>query len=428
MPPTPVWIARGRLGSLWLSQALHFMGCYGLRMYVVLVLAAAGGGRRDAAWHLTSAVFMLPAVFLVPLYGALSNTWPKGKALRAASGECAVVMLLFAVLQQHWLVCLALISLGSALYTPTRYALLPAAAVDSWYPLPRVVSWIEAGAVLSMVAGMVAVGGLFGLTGDGIFGGEVTFLPPAVALLVLLFTLSSLAAKPVHFASDIYRPAGAGEALRGFFQDARRVWRIAEARQNLLAVAYLRAIATAAAGAFIADALATHSECPEGAWTALAAIAILSIAGTGIGSFLAGLETDGLRSLGLVPLGAAGMTVTMIWAAGAPPVPLALCLGVGVFAGLVNVPLLAAYQRHLPADARGNGMALLNTAGYVAMTLISLVLVALAQGRILTPVGQLWFVTGLTLVGCAAAWIYLSRSTVAFLLRTREMTAAPRSS
>jgi hypothetical protein len=402
--------------SLWLSQSLYFMGTYGLRIYVVLVLAAEGGGQRDAAWHLTSALFMLPSVFLVPLVGALSNSLPKRRGLLASAGYSAGLMLVFAALQEGWLLCLALIALGSALYTPTRYALLFAAAMDGQLPLPRVISWIEAGAVLSMVGGMLGVGSLFGTHWD--HGSVSLFPPPVLMVLTLVFTLSFLAVVPAGFPSDVYRPAGVWEALRGFFHDARRVWEVPETRGSLLAVAYLRAAATAAVGALIADALAHHSEGPEGAWQALARIAIVTIVGTGVGSFLAGLATDRRRSLGLVPPGVVGMTGTLVWAACAPPVPLALCLTVGVFGGFVNVPLLSAYQQDLPPDARGNGMALLNTAGYVAMTGISFILVVLSQGGLLSPVGQLWFVAGLTGLGCAAAWVYLGRGTVALMLRT----------
>jgi hypothetical protein len=97
------------------------------------------------------------------------------------------------------------------------------------------------------------------------------------------------------------------------------------------------------------------------------------------------------------------MCLTLVWAAATPPVPLWLCFLVGMFGGLVNVPLLASYQRDVPADARGNGMAILNTAGYLSMTLFSLLMVGLARAQILTTVGQLWFVTALAALGAGLA-------------------------
>ena len=47
--------------------------------------------------------------------------------------------------------------------------------------------------------------------------------------------------------------------------------------------------------------------------------------------------------------------------------------------GLINVPLAAAYQTLLPADARGNGMAVRNFCDYVMMATISVLLVGLAK-------------------------------------------------
>jgi hypothetical protein len=87
-----------------------------------------------------------------------------------------------------------------------------------------------------------------------------------------------------------------------------------------------------------------------------------------------------------------------------PPVPAWLCVWVGMCGGLVNVPLLATYQASVPPDARGNGMAILNTAGFVSMTTMSLLLAGLAGAGVLTARGQLWFVAVLGALSAAAAW------------------------
>jgi uncharacterized membrane protein YbhN (UPF0104 family) len=44
----------------------------------------------------------------------------------------------------------------------------------------------------------------------------------------------------------------------------------------------------------------------------------------------------------------------------------------------MNVPMIVAYQAAVPADARGNGMAILNTAGYFCITLLSLSMAGLS--------------------------------------------------
>ena len=91
-------------------------------------------------------------------------------------------------------------------------------------------------------------------------------------------------------------------------------------------------------------------------------------------------------------------------------------------AGLVNVPLSAAYQDALPADARGNGMAVLNTAGYAVMTVVSLVMAGLARAQIVTAGGQLWIVAGLAGMGAVVAWRTLRRE---FLEQAMEILLWP---
>jgi hypothetical protein len=136
-------------------------------------------------------------------------------------------------------------------------------------------------------------------------------------------------------------------------------------------------------------------------------IAILSMIGAGIGSFVAGLVGDQSRSLGLVPWGATGLAAALAWVVGFTSVPSWLCVLVGAFGGLVNVPLLAAFQRAVPADGRGNANAILNTAGFLAMTLFSAVLAGLAGLGVLTPTGQFGFVAGFAALGALAAWLAL---------------------
>jgi 1-acyl-sn-glycerol-3-phosphate acyltransferase len=73
--------------------------------------------------------------------------------------------------------------------------------------------------------------------------------------------------------------------------------------------------------------------------------------------------------------------------------------------GLINVPLRAAYQAAVPADARGNGMAVMNTAIYVLTTALSLLLAGLVRGGALpTPAAQLGLLAVLAAIFAIAAW------------------------
>ncbi|MCI0684524.1 MAG: MFS transporter [Gemmataceae bacterium] len=401
MPHSSLWPARGRLASLWLSQAAHMAANYGLRVFVVLEAGASGAMQSEAAWHLVTALFMFPAIFLVPVYGALGNSLPKRASLLAAALWCLAVTTLFVWNPALWqprgmLLCVALVALGSALYTPTRFALLPAAAQESRLPLGSVVAWIETAAVLSIVGGMILGGALSGVAWDD-FG----IAPPAVALapapgpgvLWLLTLLVFALALPVRFPSDVHRPEPPLTAFRGFFLDVGRLLTAPRTGASLAAIALLRGIVTVAAGAFIARAIAGGA----GGVAALVSIAVFSMAGAGVGAFLAGLA--GRHRLALAALGAAGLVAILGWLCLDANVPLWLCILVGGCGGLINVPLLALYQESAPEDCRGNANALLNTAGYLSMTVLSAIVAGLSAAGWLSIAGQFRLVAA---VACAS--------------------------
>jgi MFS family permease len=433
--PNMVVNARWRLAALGISQCAHFLAIYCLRAYVVLLIASEGATQRDTAWHLVSALFMLPSIFFVPVYGALGNSLPKRAALVGAAAYCLLIVALFAWWGQGWLVCIASVALGSSLYTSTRHALLPAAAQDTQLPLPRVVSAIETGAVLSIVGGLVLGGALMPVTWSQVTSAlslpegwaaalERHGLAVTVAIILSLKVFCLVTALPVRFASDVYRPEAPRAALRGFFRDCSRLLTFGRSRSSLLAVCVLRGAVTASAGALIADSLA-HTTSPSSAYQMLIVIAVLTMLGAAVGSFLAGLVGDRRRTLGLVPFGATGMVLALGWVALVPPAPALLCVLVGACGGVVNVPLLATYQDSVPPDARGNGMAILNTAGFVSMTAMSLLMAGLAGMGVLTSGGQLWFVAALSALGAVTAWWALGTRALGLLVSPLPRLPAP---
>jgi 1-acyl-sn-glycerol-3-phosphate acyltransferase len=374
-------------------------------MFIFLGLVGSNVGRaeRDSAWHLLAALVMLPAVVLSPCNGAICNSLPRRWVLVGSAAFCFVVALAFGLADGPWVGCWALLAVGAAVYSPARYAVLPAAAVDTHLPLTRVNGWIEMGAVAAVVAGFALA---LGLRGEVYLAWQAT-----VALAIGLNLLAVLTALPVQFRSDVSRPEGASEALAGFFRDTGRIWRDRDARATLLGLSSLRAIVTGATGAFIAmmltdenRSLEQHIE--EGAW--ILAWVLLGAAG---GSLLAGAQRHPRRALGLVPLATTGLVIGLILAQTVSPGP-ALCVTLGVLGGVINVPLAAAYQIYLPADARGNGMAVRSLADYVLITVVSTALFGLARAEIVNAAGQLWLIALLALGAAVVAWCVLYRECI----------------
>jgi 1-acyl-sn-glycerol-3-phosphate acyltransferase len=400
----PVRSARFRLALLWVSQTARVLADNCLRIFVVLQLAGLGEVQRDSAWPLVTFFLMVPAVFLAPLNGALSNSLPKPAVLAGSAVYCLGVVALFGWLNGPWLACWALVAVGAAVYSPTRSALLPAAADDTQVPLTRINGWIELGAAAAVVVGLVL--------GVRLHNYRWLSLEAALVSAAVLNLLGFLTAVPVRFSSDVRRAEPARAALAGFFRDTRRVLADPAARATLLGLASLRGLLTALTSALVASVLS-----PQGYnIDQLIRVGVWVAAGAGLGSFLAGLQRHPRRALGLVPLGATGLFVgLLIPAFGAVPSP-GLCVILGTMWGLVNVPLAAAYQASLPADARGNGMAVRNLADYVLIMTASVGMFALAYERVLTVAGQFWLVAALAGAWGVVSWRLAFRQVIEQLL------------
>ena len=409
-PPVAVskpWLARARLGSLWLSQVARITADNALRIFIALHVAAAGAAERDYAWHLLSALLMLPAVALAPFNGAICNSLPKRLVLTGSAIYCCLVVGVFGLLGGPWVAGWALLAAGMAVYSPTRYALLPAAAEDTHLPLTRVNGWIEMGAVSAIVAGMALGVHLErdALNWDG--------WPPVVVAALALNLIAIAAAWPAAFPSDIRRlRREPGKRLPAFSATLNAFGAIARPGPPSLG--------WQVCGPLLQELPAPSSRScsrakrrPRARARIEAAFHLLMwiLLGAAVGSLLAGLQRHPRRALGFVPLGASGLFAGLVLAA-AGATDQAVCFVLGVMGGLINVPLAAAYQLYLPADARGNGMAIRNLTDYVLMAAVSILLFTLAHTRLLTATGQMWLMAGLAGVAMVVAWRTVYREAV----------------
>src|ERR1043166_3265810 len=399
-----VWPARWTLVSLWLSQCARVAADNTLRFFVVLhLLFPPDRSYRTTAWYVVTALFMAPMVLLAPLNGAITNSLPKPAVLvgSAVYGLAVTAVGLFAVIgsvDHLWRVWWALVALGAAIYGPTRYALLPAAAQDTRWPLSRINGMFEMGTAGAIVTGLVLSLTLCDLSWLGY---------PAAALLVVAFNGGAvLLALPGRFPRDVRRPEPAGQAVRSFFVDLRTIWRDRESRIPMVGMALLRGAIYGLVGALmpgvLGDAPPNFDHMVEiGTWN------VWMTAGFAVGSVFAGLHGHPRPVLGVGPWGAIGLVVGMIWV-GAGDIPGAAVLAAfGVAAGFVNTPLASTYQAELPPDARGNGMAARNFADYLLVAITSVALYLLA-GPLAAPPGTpaLLIAAGCGVATLYACWFY----------------------
>jgi 1-acyl-sn-glycerol-3-phosphate acyltransferase/MFS family permease len=401
--------ARLRLLSLGLSQVARAAADWCLRVGVIVALVMQGGYQPASAWHLATVVFVAPFILLAPLNGYLSNSLPRRTVLVYSATFIAFIVALAAV-QLPWdgqLLCLlGLTAFAGAIYQPARYAMLPAAAEDSRVSLPRVNGWMEMGSAAAILVGILF--GWYLTTGPGI-----VILPSyRLELAGGLLCLNALCLATAFFAlfpSDHARPEPVSHAVAGFYHDALRIGRDRAALGGLLGLASFQAIVTTGAGVLLAGYLAAGFDRAAELFQAL-----LSVGGGAVaGCALAGWQSHPARNRGLVPFGAIGLLLALVWGllvlsleSSLPAVP-AFVLG---FTGaLVNAPLRSVYLAAVPADARGNATSVMNAAIYTFTSLLALFMYALAQGLSLTPPWQLGVLAGLALAGAVLAVWFLIR-------------------
>jgi 1-acyl-sn-glycerol-3-phosphate acyltransferase len=394
--------ARWKLISLWFSQTARVAADNALRFFVCLDYASHGPAQKNSAWYLVTAIFTIPAVLFAPFNGALCNSLPKPRVLTWSAFYGVAVMAVFGLLENYWIACLALISTGSAIYGPTRYAMLPAASADTKWTLPRINGFIEMGTFTAILVGLILIVGT-GLQKSYVFGRWNA----AIVLVLLLNGVAWLTALPVRFPSDVRRAEPAWAAVRDFFVDCRRIWRVRDARISLIGLSSKRGLVIGMAGAMMATLFNEDLTLRD-----IAIITSWVAAGVAVGSLLAGVQKHPRRVLGLVPLGGVGFTVGMVYlASGDRPEPW-FCALVGMAAGLINVPLAATYQAAAPADARGNAMAVRNLTDYVFATIAGLGLYLLGRFARFDGLMQLWLVAGLSCLATLAAWWIFRRELI----------------
>lgn len=385
--------ARLRFVSLWVSQVARVLADWGLRITAFLELRRQGGPHADSAWHLATAVFILPFILLAPFHGCLSNSLPRRWVLVGASLGCFATVAGF-IPDGPWIISLGLTALGAALYSATRYAVLPAIAQDSRLPLNTITGWIELGS-LSAIAGGIIIGlQVTGIAENG--------LPHVIAVVLALSATAVVMALPCSFPSDVSRPESPFRAVGGFFRDCKRVFADREARWTLLAQAIFQGIVVAASGATFTALL--DNDMTGAAMHSMIALCI----GLALGCLLAAVQTSAYRSLGLVPLGLTGLVAAQAWGtitSEGGVAPVAPSLFMGLLGGVITVPLRAVYQAAVPADARGNAMSVMNSVIYVMTTVIAVSMYLLSQSGILSDArAQLWFLTALVGIFAVAAW------------------------
>jgi 1-acyl-sn-glycerol-3-phosphate acyltransferase len=318
---------------------------------------------RATYTQLAPAIFILPYFLFSATAGQIAEKLEKSRLIRIVTlMEIAIMSVAAAgfVLQSMTVLLGALFLTGvqSTLFGPVKYSILPSILRPE--ELTGGNGLVEMGTSLSILLGMIAGGLIFVAAGTGgpwIAGGAVIALAVAG-----------------HLASRAIPPVGAGAPdLRIHWNpvpESVRVWKLTRrqlaVRNSVLGVSWFWFVGTVLTGN-----LPVYAEAFLGGTPTLYvfALALFSI-GVGIGSLGCEKLSGRVVEIGLVPLGAIGMSAFLFdlyFARDAAPAATGLTvtgflaqpgstricidlLGIGLSAGVFVVPLFALIQSRTPKD------------------------------------------------------------------------------
>ena len=328
---------------------------------------------RSLYTNIAPAIFILPYFLFSAHAGQIAEKLEKSRLIRITTTMEIAIMSLAAVgfvTQQMGVLLIALFLTGvqSTLFGPVKYSILP--GVLHKEELTGGNGLVEMGTSVSILTGMITGGMIFAIAGSA--------GPYAAAAAIIALAMAG------RIASGFIPPVAAGAPdLRINWNPIPESWAIWKLTRKQLAVrnAILGVSWFWFIGTLLTAQLPTYAEVNLGGRQELYifALALFSI-GTGIGSLLCERLSGRRVELGLVPLGALGVSAFMIdlyfarsgesmlaglsarefiAQAGSWRIVIDL-LGVGLFTGFFVVPLFALIQGRTPASEMSRVIAGMN--------------------------------------------------------------------
>src|SRR5688572_13077812 len=329
---------------------------------------------RTLYTNLAPAIFILPYFLFSATAGQIAEKLEKSKLIRITTTMEIVIMSLAAIgfLTQNMavlLVALFCTGLQSTLFGPVKYSILPSVLKPE--ELTGGNGLVEMGTSISILIGMIFGGLIFKLAGDH---GPVV----AATAIVLLAVTGNVVSRFIPRAE-----AGAPDLKINWnpLPESLAVMRLARkqlaVRNSALGVSWFWFV-----GTVLTSNLPTYAEVNLGGSETLYifALALFSV-GTGVGSMLCERLSARTVEIGLVPLGAIGMTGFMVdlyfarsgvammsgldvagflQQPGAWRIVMDLT-AIGLFAGFFVVPLFALIQSRTPRNEMSRVIAGVNT-------------------------------------------------------------------
>lgn len=424
---TPLRDEQFKKRGFWALVATQFQGAFNDNLYQYIIIFYLLSLFRDipegaeeflyfGRWPANTFVpafatflFALPFIIFPGIFGALADRFSKQRLAVATKWiEIGVmttggIAFYLGYTPLIWFI-LFLMATQSALFGPAKYGILPEILP------PSRLSWgngvIQMGTIIAIIAGMGLAGPLFVVIKDHIYYASF-----------VLVTLSCLGTMTSYF---ITRPPAANPNMpipknplmpwQGMGTNFAAIWNDHLLFYTVVGYVYFWFVGALARQNMFKFAEITLKISEDRTSYLLAAIAL----GIGLGAVAAGYLSRGKVELGLIPIGALGMTLFSLLLAmpaeihqhttiplarfitvpltggddgfavrlaastgGHYLVVLVFALGLGTFAGMFGVPLAAAIQKRAPRGIKGGVIAAVNMLTWVGIALSSLVFLAL---------------------------------------------------
>ena len=371
-PAVPLRLGSPRFVAYLVAQFLGALNDNAFK-YTMLLYALTSVDTDDAkvmVSSLVTALFPLPWLVVSQWAGYLADRYRKDRVLQATKVP-ELLLMLVATLGFHLgslpilFAIFVLISTQSAFFSPAKYGILPEVLGAE--------QLAEANGVLSMTTNLaILLGTLVGLALFGAFSDRLVLAGLVFVAIAALGTAATFFV-PVAPPGSATAKFPANPLLRGI-EDWRVLRSVDALPPTVFGLAYFALL-----GSLLLTVVPVYGTSVLGLSTeASGALLVPLVIGLAAGSLIAGWLSRGRVELGLVPLGALGMTIFsghLLLSGGAeqqrwlglPVVPALDFALLGVGAGVFNVPLQALLQQRSPEDRKGQLIAFSNMVGNVAI-------------------------------------------------------------
>ena len=357
-------------------------------LYAIQILLTSEAATR--AVSIVGVLYILPFVVISPFAGYLADRFYK-RTVIIIMGLVKIALALLASWAlwtgNLWILCgtLFLFMVDSALFSPAKFGILPEMLNEE--ELSKGNGYIQLATFVGIILGTATGGLLF-----KVFNSQLYYIG-------LLMGLLALVGFGVSFAIRSERPepkmqqgffSGTWQALTGIRKDTGLFL-------TMIALAFFNFLGAT----FQMNILIYGAHVLSVGQVQISILLVAVSLGIAAGSVLAGGASEGKVELGLVPLGAMGITgMSFLLGFGSNfYAALVMLFVLGVCAGFYTVPLNAFFQRYSPTEERGQYLSVLN--------------IVSSFGSLLAG-GFLWFFGGQLAIGSDKIfWIVAALSLIA---------------